>query len=30
MMNRPERTEYADFYANYISLVPDGRSKNSC
>lgn len=24
MMNRPERTEYADFYANYVSLVPDG------
>ena len=23
MLNRPERTEYADFYANYISLVPD-------
>ena len=23
MMNRPERTEYADFYANYVSLVPD-------
>jgi len=23
MMNRPERNEYADFYANYVSLVPD-------
>lgn len=24
MMSRPERNEYADFYANYISKVPDG------
>ena len=24
MLKRPERTEYADFYANYVSLVPDG------
>jgi len=24
MMSRPNRTEYADFYANYISKVPDG------
>ena len=24
MMNRPDRTEYADFYANYVSLVPEG------
>ena len=24
MLSRPERTEYADFYANYVSLVPDG------
>jgi DinB superfamily len=24
MLSRPERNEYADFYANYISLVPDG------
>jgi len=24
MLNRPDRTEYADFYANYISLVPEG------
>ena len=24
MLNRPERTEYADFYANYISKVPNG------
>ena len=24
MLNRPESTEYADFYANYVSLVPDG------
>jgi hypothetical protein len=23
-MNRPDRTEYADFYANYVFLVPDG------
>ena len=23
MLSRPARTEYADFYANYISLVPD-------
>jgi hypothetical protein len=25
MMNRPERNEYADFYANYVSLVPEGQ-----
>jgi uncharacterized protein (TIGR03083 family) len=24
MISRPDRTEYADFYANYISKVPDG------
>ena len=24
MLSRPERSEYADFYANYVSLVPDG------
>ena len=24
MMNRPERNEYADFYADYVSHVPDG------
>ncbi len=24
MMNHPDRTEYADFYAKYVSLVPDG------
>ena len=24
MMNRPSRTEYADFYADYVSHVPDG------
>ena len=24
MLNRPKRAEYADFYAKYISLVPDG------
>ncbi|HVP54023.1 MAG TPA: DinB family protein [Candidatus Eisenbacteria bacterium] len=24
MLSRPERNEYADFYANYLSLVPDG------
>ena len=24
MISRPERAEYADFYANYVSLVPDG------
>ena len=24
MISRPEKTEYADFYANYVSLVPDG------
>ena len=24
MITRPERNEYADFYANYVSLVPDG------
>src|SRR5450631_1428483 len=24
MMNRPERNEYADFYVNYVSLVPEG------
>jgi hypothetical protein len=24
MMSRPDRNEHADFYANYISLVPDG------
>ncbi len=24
MISRPERTEYADFYANYISKVPNG------
>jgi len=24
MISRPERAEYADFYANYISKVPDG------
>lgn len=23
MLSRPERNEYADFYANYVSLVPD-------
>jgi len=23
MMSRPERAEYADFYASYIALVPD-------
>ena len=23
MISRPDRTEYADFYANYVSLVPD-------
>ena len=24
MLSRPAHTEYADFYANYISLVPEG------
>lgn len=24
MLSRPNRTEYADFYTNYISKVPDG------
>ena len=24
MLSRPDRSEYADFYANYISKVPDG------
>ena len=24
MMNRPDRTEYANFYADYVSKVPDG------
>jgi uncharacterized protein (TIGR03083 family) len=24
MISRPDRSEYADFYANYISKVPDG------
>ena len=24
MLSRPNRTEYAEFYANYISKVPDG------
>jgi hypothetical protein len=24
MLSRPDRTEYADFYANYISKVPNG------
>ena len=24
MMNRPERTEYSDFYAEYVAHVPDG------
>ena len=24
MLSRPDRTECADFYANYVSLVPDG------
>lgn len=24
MMNRPSRTEYADFYADYVAHVPDG------
>ena len=24
MLTRPDRTEYADFYANYIAKVPDG------
>ena len=24
MLSRPEENEYADFYANYVSLVPDG------
>jgi uncharacterized damage-inducible protein DinB len=24
MFSRPDRTEYADFYANYIGKVPDG------
>jgi uncharacterized damage-inducible protein DinB len=24
MLSRPERNEYADFYVNYISKVPDG------
>jgi hypothetical protein len=24
MMNHPDRTEYADFYANYVALVPEG------
>src|SRR6516165_8295996 len=24
MLNRPDRGEYADFYAAYISKVPDG------
>jgi hypothetical protein len=24
MMSRPERNEYADFYTDYVSLVPEG------
>ena len=24
MLTRPDRSEYADFYANYIARVPDG------
>ena len=24
MLTRPDRAEYADFYANYIAGVPDG------
>ena len=24
MLTRPDRSEYADFYANYIAKVPDG------
>ncbi len=24
MLSRPDRTEYADFYTNYIARVPDG------
>ncbi len=28
MLSRPDRTEYADFYANYISKVPDGDLPN--
>jgi uncharacterized damage-inducible protein DinB len=24
MMNRPEKTEYADYYDRYVSLVPEG------
>lgn len=24
MLSRPEKDEYADFYANYVSLVPEG------
>ena len=24
MLSHPDRTEYADYYANYVSLVPDG------
>jgi hypothetical protein len=24
MLSRPAHTEYADFYANYVSLVPEG------
>ena len=29
MLNRPESTEYADFYANYVSLVPAGPIEES-
>ena len=29
MLNRPESTEYADFYANYVSLVPEGPIEES-
>ena len=29
MMSRPDKHEYADFYANYISLVPDGSVEES-
>ena len=24
MLSRPERNEYADFYADYVAHVPDG------
>jgi len=24
MLSRPDRSEYADFYADYIAKVPDG------